>query len=214
MAEARAIFGGEEKESESMIKYLTLLITTMSAISLATTPDPINDYSVEQLYNYSSVVIDGSIVHLSGPTIEEQDSENIEITKYRLKPHALLINDEKTNIKRDSIIEFEYHVYNLDEPAFRLHIGDNIRLFLPRYIRDINERIVVTSKNQIHPELYGEGWKSDSPSLSAADILPRENEKPATPKWYWLTGGVVTILVFGGLTFLLGYLFGLRKSKV
>jgi hypothetical protein len=193
------------------VKKAIIILATfvMSKSLLADELNPWIDYSVDDLLKYSSLVIDGN-VHSNGfRYVTENEFGTFEICGFEFIVDNVTKNETRYNVKNGSVIQFEYN-----KKSIVLHDEDRFRIYIPQHIRNVNDKIRIDVKNQIHPELYGEGWKSDSPSLSAADILPRENEKPAIPKWYWLTGGVVSVLVFGGLTFLLGYLSAVRKSKV
>jgi hypothetical protein len=194
-----------------MSKILAPLLFSMAAVSFASSLNPIDEYSVEDLYRTSSAVIDGTIFHMGLVPNEEQD-ELYEKKRYSLKVDLVLKNDTESNIgKRNTTIDFVYCILRSDlehEHASWLNGGDTIRLFLPSDVIDINERINITSKNQIHHELYGV-----VPPVPEVDIAPPESEKPSTPKWYWLTGGVVSLLAFGGVTFRFGYRYGFRNRK-
>lgn len=200
-----------EKRNVCMSKILAPLLFSMAAVSFASSLNPIDEYSVEDLYRTSSAVIDGEIYHIGGVPKEELDELYIK-TKYILIVDSVLKNNTETYIKKGAGIEFVYCVLRSNDEQERtpgLHIDDTIRLFLPSDVIDINERINLTSKNHFHHELYGV-----VPPVSEVDIAPPESEKPSTPKWYWLTGGVVSLLAFGGVTFRFGYLSGVRKSRV
>lgn len=193
-----------------MSKILAPLLLSMAAVSFASSLNPIDEYSVEDLYRTSSAVIDGKIYHI-GFVGEEELDEDYEKKAYILIVDSVLKNDTESNIKKDAGIKFVYCILRSDleqESTPGLHIDDTIRLFLPSDVIDINERINITSKNQIHHELYGV-----VPPVPEVDIAPPESEKPSTPKWYWLTGGVVSLLAFGGVTFRFGYRYGFRNRK-